>query len=35
MGSSQIGIFCVDAVKEQYYPIGNYDEKYMRWTTLQ
>jgi hypothetical protein len=24
----------VDAVKEQYYPIGNYDDQYMRWTTL-
>jgi hypothetical protein len=27
--------FFVDAVKEQYYPIGNYEEQYMRWTTLQ
>ena len=26
--------FFVDVVKEQYYPIGNYDYKYMRWTTL-
>jgi hypothetical protein len=26
--------FFVDAVKEQYYPIGNYDNRYMRWTTL-
>ena len=26
--------FFVDAVKEQYYPIGNYEEQYMRWTTL-
>jgi hypothetical protein len=24
----------VDAVKEQYYPVGNYEEQYMRWTTL-
>jgi hypothetical protein len=24
----------VDAVKEQYYPVGNYDDQYMRWTTL-
>jgi hypothetical protein len=23
-----------DAIKEQYYPIGNYDELYTRWTTL-
>ena len=26
--------FFVDAVKAQYYPIGNYEEQYMRWTTL-
>jgi hypothetical protein len=26
--------FFVDAVKELYYPIGNYDDQYMRWTTL-
>jgi hypothetical protein len=26
--------FFVDAVKEQYYPFGNYEDKYMRWTTL-
>jgi hypothetical protein len=24
----------VDALKEKYYPIGNYDDQYMRWTTL-
>jgi hypothetical protein len=24
----------VDAIKEQYYPIGNYEDHYMRWTTL-
>jgi hypothetical protein len=24
----------VDAVKEQYYPVGNYDDQYMRWATL-
>jgi hypothetical protein len=24
--------FFVDAVKEQYYPVGNYDDQYMRWT---
>jgi hypothetical protein len=24
----------VDAVKEQYYPIENYEDRYMRWTTL-
>jgi hypothetical protein len=26
--------FFMDVVKEQYYPIGNYDDQYMRWTTL-
>jgi hypothetical protein len=26
--------FFVDAVKEQYYLIGNYEDQYMRWTTL-
>ena len=26
--------FFVDAVKEQYYPIGNYEDQSMRWTTL-
>jgi hypothetical protein len=34
MGLSPLGIFCVDVVKEQYYPVGNYDDQYMRWTTL-
>jgi hypothetical protein len=24
----------VDVVKEKYYPIGNYEDQYMRWTTL-
>jgi hypothetical protein len=24
----------VDALKEQYYPVGNYDDQYTRWTTL-
>jgi hypothetical protein len=24
----------VDAVKEQNYPVGDYDDQYMRWTTL-
>jgi hypothetical protein len=24
----------VDAFKEQYYPVGNYDDQYMRWNTL-
>jgi hypothetical protein len=26
--------FFVDAVKEQYYPVDNYEDQYMRWTTL-
>jgi hypothetical protein len=26
--------FFVDAVKEQYYPVGNYEDQYVRWTTL-
>jgi hypothetical protein len=26
--------FFMDAVKEQYYPVENYDDQYMRWTTL-
>jgi hypothetical protein len=33
-GSEPTWDFFVDAVKEQYYPIGNYEEQYMRWTTL-
>jgi hypothetical protein len=24
----------VDVVKEQYYHVGNYEDQYMRWTTL-
>jgi hypothetical protein len=26
--------FFVDAVKENYYPLENYEDQYMRWTTL-
>jgi hypothetical protein len=26
--------FFVDAVKEKYYHFGNYDDRYMIWTTL-
>jgi hypothetical protein len=26
--------FFVDVVKEQYYHVGNYEDQYMRWTTL-
>jgi hypothetical protein len=40
--TEESGIFWVDptrdsffdVVKEQYYPIGNYDDLYTRWTTL-
>jgi hypothetical protein len=24
----------IDFIKEQYYPIGSYDDQYTRWTTL-
>jgi hypothetical protein len=24
-----------DAIKEQYYPVGRYEDKYIQWTTLQ
>ena len=24
----------IDAVKEQYYPVGNYDDQYTKWTIL-
>ena len=34
MGLSPFGIFFVDAVKEQYYLVDNYEDQYMRWTTL-
>jgi hypothetical protein len=26
--------FFLDAIKQQYYPVGNYDDQYMRWTML-
>jgi hypothetical protein len=26
--------FFMDVVKEKYYPMGNYDDQYMRWTML-
>jgi hypothetical protein len=34
LGPSPLGIFFMDAVKEKYYLVGNYDDQYMRWTTL-
>ena len=33
MGPSPLGFF-LDVVKEQYYPLDNYEDWYMRWTTL-
>ena len=27
-------VFFVDVVKEQYYPVYNYEDQYMRWTKL-
>jgi hypothetical protein len=33
-GANPTWDFFVDAVKEQYYPVGNYEDQYMRWTTL-
>jgi hypothetical protein len=32
-GRAHLGFF-VDAVKEQYYLVDNYEDQYMRWTTL-
>jgi hypothetical protein len=32
-GRAHLGFF-LDAVEEQYYPVGNYEDQYMRWTTL-
>jgi hypothetical protein len=34
MGPIPLGIFLWMQVKEQYYPVGNYEDQYMRWTTL-
>jgi hypothetical protein len=34
MGLEPTWDFFVDAVKEQYYPVDNYEDQYMRWTTL-
>ena len=33
-GAKPTWYFYVDAVKEQYYPVGNYEDMYKRWTTL-
>jgi hypothetical protein len=32
-GANPTWDFFVDAVKEQYYPVGNYEDQHMRWTT--
>jgi hypothetical protein len=32
-GRSHLGFF-MDAVKEQYHPVDNYEDQYMRWSTL-
>jgi hypothetical protein len=29
------GNYFQDAIKEQYYPMGRYEDKYIQWTTLQ
>jgi hypothetical protein len=34
-GAEPTSDFFVDAVKEQYYPVGNHEDQYMRWTKLQ
>jgi hypothetical protein len=34
MWSSPLEIFFVDAVKEQYYHFGSYEDEYMRWAKL-
>jgi hypothetical protein len=33
-GANPTSYFFVDAVNEQYYPIDNYEDQYMGWTTL-
>jgi hypothetical protein len=33
-GENPLGWTFVDSLKEEFYPIGNYDDQYMRWTTL-
>jgi hypothetical protein len=32
-GRAHLGFF-LDAVKEQYYHVDNYEDQYVRWTTL-
>jgi hypothetical protein len=33
-GENPLGQAFVDSLKEEFYPVGNYDDQYMRWTTL-
>jgi hypothetical protein len=33
-GAEPTWYYFVDAVKEQYYPVDNYEDRYMRWMTL-
>jgi hypothetical protein len=33
-GAKPTWVFFVDVVKEKYYRVGNYEDQYMRWTTL-
>jgi hypothetical protein len=33
-GSKPTWEYFIDVLKEQYYPVGNYNDQYMRWTTL-
>jgi hypothetical protein len=33
-GTQPTWVAFVDALKEQYYPVGSYDDQYTRWTTL-
>ena len=33
-GADHTWDFFVDVVKQQYHPVGNYEDQYMIWTTL-
>jgi hypothetical protein len=33
-GTEPTWVAFVDALKEEFYPVGNYDDQYTRWTTL-
>jgi hypothetical protein len=34
LGPIPLGTFFIDAVKLQYYPVGNYDDQFLGWTML-